>query len=219
MNADLESTLEGTGRELTSLVSALRASSQARVSPDFTARVMSRIAVERRSWFQPSTIFPIAAGLVALLAFGTIFFRPVPAFSLSKLVACQRADGYFTASPAAPYVQAFAVTALAQDPSVRRPSLDQAVDALVRTQAASGGWENTTLSARNVAALGIAADAGVIAARKAYKRGLRFLRSQGLNELSATAFAEEAQKALARLSPTDDPGLACSIALCARYRR
>lgn len=216
MNADLKSTLEGAGSELTSLVSSLRASQQACVSPDFTLRVMSRIAVEGRSWFQPSTIFPIAAGLVALLAFGTIFFRPVPAFSLSKLVACQRADGYFTASPAAPYVQAFAVTVLARDPSVCRPSLDQAVDALVRTQGASGGWENETLSEQNVAALAVAAEAGVIVARKAYKRGLRFLRSQGLNELSTSAFAEKAQKVLARLSPSDDPGLACCVALCAR---
>lgn len=216
MNADLQSTLEGAGPELTSLVSSLRATPQARVSPDFASRVRFQIAVGRRRWVHPSMLFPIAAGLVALVAFSTIFFRPVPTFSLSELVACQRADGYFTASPAAPYVQAFAVTVLAKDPSVRRPSLDQAVDALVRTQGASGGWENATLSVRNVAALGVAAEAGVTAARKAYKRGLRFLRSQGLSELSASAFVEEAQKVLARLSPSDDPGLACSIALCAR---
>lgn len=231
MNKDLETDLNGLEPDLKGLVATLRAAPQARVAPGFTSRVLSQIpATERKRvvfasrdrgrgipaasfW---STAFPIAAGLVALLAFCSIFFRPVPTFSLSKLMACQRPDGTFTSSPAAPYVQAFAVTVLAKDPSAPRPSLEQAVAALVRTQGASGGWANNALSMRNVAALAAAAQAGVAAAPKAYKRGLRFLRSQGLDELSADAFAEEARQAFARLASSSDSGLTCSVALCAR---
>ncbi|MGN0852010.1 MAG: hypothetical protein ACI4Q3_01390 [Kiritimatiellia bacterium] len=215
MNADLEAALNGSEADLKAFVLSLRAAPQARTPPDFTARVMARVRGGRTRWLRPATLFPAAACLVALLAFGAIVFRPVPVFSLSGLMACQRPDGYFTSSPAAPYVQAFAVTVLAKDPAASGASLDQAVDALVRTQHASGGWADEQLSARNVAALAVASEAGVEAARDAYKRGLRFLRARGLNELSAAAFAKEARNVLARLSPTDDPGLACSVALCA----
>ena len=105
---------------------------------------------------------------------------------------------------------------LARDPSRHAAALGSAVDALVREQNAEGGWANAAVSARNVAALRQAVDAGVAGAARAYRRGLRYLRLNGQFEASAEDLAREAQAALARLGASADRGLACSVALCAR---
>jgi len=150
-----------------------------------------------------------------MLAFASLLFRPVPGFSRERLVSCQRADGSFSSSTAAPYVQAFAVTVLSRDPASNRTALEQAVGALVRTQNEEGGWANARLSAQNVAALAAATRAGVDMAMPAYRRGRRYLRMHGIIEMTAADMAHAAREATARL-PDADAGLACSVTLAAR---
>ena len=224
MNADIEKALNGSDADLRAFVASLRAAPQARVQDGFAAGVMAAVAAEARrdafrrslrGMLRPSALFPLAACLVALLAVASLFSRKVPTFSLEKLVACQRADGSFSATTAAPYVQAFAVTVLAKDPSADRAALAQAVDALVRTQNAEGGWANPRLSAQNVAALAVASAAGVDDAVRAYRRGVRYLRMHGIGEMSAADLSRDARSAAGRLSAAD-PGVACSVALAAR---
>ena len=224
MNEDLERDLAGTG--MLDFAAALRAAPQACVSTGFADGVIAAVRAERtraprrgflRRLDLPS-VLPAAAALALLLGLGAVFMgRPAtPAFSMDRLVASQRADGTFSSSSAAPYVQAFAVTVLARDPSRHAAALGSAVDALVREQNAEGGWANAAVSARNVAALRQAVDAGVAGAARAYRRGLRYLRLNGQFEASAEDLAREAQAALARLGASADRGLACSVALCAR---
>ena len=224
MNEDIERALNGSDADLRAFVASLRAAPQARVRNSFAAGVMAAVEAEARrgalarslrGLLRPAVLFPLAACLVALLAVSSIFFRPVPKFSLEKLVACQRADGSFSSSTAAPYVQAYAVTALAKDPSADRVALQQAVVALVREQNAEGGWANASLSARNVAALAAASEAGVEVAVRAYRRGVRYLRMHGIGEMSAADLSRDARSAAARLSASD-LGVACSVALAAR---
>ena len=220
MNADLEKALNGSDADLRAFVASLRAAPQARVRDGFAAGVMAAVAADARraSWhglFRPTTLFPLAACFVALLAVASLFFRPVPGFSRESLVACQLADGSFSSSPAAPYVQAFAVTVLAKDPTADRAALEQAVGALVRTQDAAGGWANARLSARNVAALAAASAAGVESAARAYRRGRRYLRMHGIGEMTLVDMVREAREAETRMAGGDN-GLACSIALAAR---
>ena len=224
MNGDLERMLEGNA-EMCALVDALRAAPQARVDDGFAARVLAGVRADRASpprWaflrrFDIAAAIPAAAVLALLLGAAAVFLqRPAqPAWSTARLVACQRADGTFTATSAAPYVQAFAVSALAREPSGHAAALDSAVGALVRDQNAEGGWSSASLSARNVAALREAVDAGVANAARAYRRGLRYLRLNGIVERTPSDLAREAKDAFARLSASTDLGLAYSAALCA----
>ena len=220
MNEDIEKALDGADADLRAFVASLRAAPQARVRDGFAAGVMAAIEAESRReslrrWLRPSVIFPLAACLVAMLAFASLLFRPVPTFSMEKLVSCQRADGSFSSSTAAPYVQAFAVTVLAKDPSADRAALEQAVGALVRTQNEAGGWANARLSAQNVAALAAATKAGVGMAVPAYRRGRRYLRMHGIGEMTAADLTRDAREAAGRL-PSADAGLACSVTLASR---
>ena len=220
MNADLEMALNGSDADMRAFVTSLRAAPQARVREGFAAGVMAAIKTDARclslrKLLRPYVLFPIAACLVAILAVASLFFRPVPGFSCEALVLCQRADGSFSSSTAAPYVQAFAVTVLAKDPSSDRVALEQAVGALVRTQNEDGGWANARLSAQNVAALAAATKAGVDMAMPAYRRGRRYLRMHGIGEMTAADMARDAQQATGRLSAADT-GLACSVTLAAR---
>ncbi len=83
MNADLEELLEGDA-ETRRLVETLRRAPQARVAAGFSARVMAEVrAQRRRAWLSAPSVFAAAASLVALLAIGSIFFRPVPKPSLA----------------------------------------------------------------------------------------------------------------------------------------
>lgn len=213
MNADLERDFAGT--DLLSFAAALRSAPQARVADGFSAEVMSRVHPRARRWFSPEVLLPLAACLVAVCAFAALVFRPVPRFTTMQLVSCQRTDGSFSASSSAPYVQAFAVTVLARESSANSAALNAAVDALVRTQTADGGWANAPLSARNTAALAAASAAGVARARSAYRKALRYLRINGIGEMSARDLAQEAKLAAARLGTSNDAGLAGSASLCA----
>ena len=220
MNVDLETALNGSDADMRAFVASLRAAPQARVRDGFAAGVMSAVKADvrrssMRKLFRPSVLFPLAACLVAMLAFASLFFRPVPGVSRERLVSCQCADGSFSSSTAAPYVQAFAVTVLSRDPASNRTALEQAVGALVRTQNEEGGWANARLSAQNVAALAAATKAGVDMAMPAYRRGRRYLRMHGIIEMTATDIARAAQEATGRLSDAD-AGLACSVTLAAR---
>ena len=83
MNADLEKLLEGDA-ETRRLVEVLRCAPQMRVASGFSARVMAEVrAQRRRAWLSAPSVFAAAASLVALLAIGSIFFRPVPKPSLA----------------------------------------------------------------------------------------------------------------------------------------
>ena len=221
MSADLERDLLEAGDGLRDVVAALRGAPQAHVPEGFSARVMARLPRKggfvRVWWRSPSVLLAAAASITVALVFVSLVFRPMsqerPAPSLS---ACQHTDGAFSSSSAAPYVQAFAVAALASDPFSDHAALDLAVDTLVRTQDAAGGWGNATLSARNVAALAQAEAAGVARARVPRRRGLRYLRMNGISELSAAELVREAKDALARLGTSDDAGLVRSTALASR---
>lgn len=244
MNADLERDLLGADDGLRDFVSSLRRAPQARVEDGFASRVLARLPRQggfvrvRSRWLSPPALVAAAASIAAVCAFTVFIFRseaPVPAtqqvahrqadgspapavqdVTIARLAACQRADGSFSDSSAAPYVQAFAVTALAKDPSSDRTVLGHAVDALVRAQDVAGGWGNNALSARNVAALAAADAAGVERARSAYRRGLRYLRTHGIVEMSTASLAREAKDASLRLGPSADEGMACSMALASR---
>ena len=203
---------------------ALRAAPQARTADGFTEGVLAAVrAEEARSSAFGARVFarfvaalPIAAALALLCAVGSVFLRPSPpVWTMARLVAHQRPDGTFSSSSAAPYVQAFAVTVLAREPSAAPQAFDSAVKALVREQRADGGWATPALSARNVAALGQAAAAGSSAAQGAYRRGMRYLRARGVAALSADDLAREAKAVAARLGPSADDGLAGCVALCA----
>lgn len=218
MNVDLERDLAAAG-DLGSFVASLRQAPTCEVAPDFTARVMARVRAESvgarwKALLNPRAFIPLAACVAVCLALTSVLRTASPVYSTACLVACQRADGLFSESSAAPYLQAFAVTALAKDAKDHAAALGSAVGALVREQNAEGGWANAELSAQNVVALKVASQAGVAAAAPAYKRGLRYLRTHGIGELSAADFARAAKSALARVDAADR-GLACSAALCA----
>ena len=124
---DIVRALEGSDAEMRAFVASLRAAPQARTAEGFTADVMAAVRAgeaerARRPFWSALTrlaaALPVAAGLALLFAVGSVFQRPAPAWTTARLVACQRPDGTFTASSAAPYVQAFAVTVLAKDPTV-----------------------------------------------------------------------------------------------------
>ena len=234
MSADLERDLLADGDGLRDVVAALRGAPQAHVPEGFSARVMARLPHKggfvRARWRSPSVLLAAAASIAAALVFVSFLFRPAPEGlsapgpsadtradgSISSSSASPRTDSLHSSSSAALYVQAFAVVALAKNPSADRAALDRAVDTLVRTQDAAGGWGNATLSARNVAALAQAEAAGVLRARVPRRRGLRYLRMNGINELSTAELVREAKDALARLGASGDAGLVRSTALAAR---
>lgn len=223
MNEDLERDLAVCEDDLHALVASLQAAPAAQVPADFTARVMAAVQAEqvvaRRLW-RPRRMFtrllPWAAAACLAVGVGLACVETMRRTdATARLVACQRADGFFSASSAAPYLQAFAVVALAREPDRHAAALEAAVQALLRGQTAEGGWGNEELTARNVAALQAATAAGVPAAARAYKRGVRYLHRQGCAELSRADFIRAAREACARIAPADRDLLPGAI-LCAR---
>ena len=204
--------------------------------PSKEGSLLPQVGGRGRVWVRrlfPYALLASAASLAIMFASGPFLFRsPAPSQSpntsqaASHQAPCQRQDGSsspsqrpdgsFSESSAAPYVQAFAVTGLATAPSPDRAALNRAVDALVRTQGADGGWGNAVLSARNVTALAQAEAAGVPRAREARRRGLRYLRLHGIGEISAADLAREAKEALSRLAGSHDAGLVCGVSLASR---
>lgn len=220
-NGGVGRTLEGLDEELMALADALRAAPTVRTSEDFTASVMAAVRAERSQmrsrppvWRSPWLGAPIAACFALLLALGSVFNRPSSTWTSARLAVCQQTDGTFSNSSAAPYVQAFAVAALAADPSAAMDTLKAAVTAIVRDQTAEGGWANAAMSVRNVAALHEAAAVGVDGAQRAYRRGLRYLRLNGIREMSPADLVRAAQAMRARLDASADSGLIGSLALC-----
>lgn len=210
MNAELMKDLEESGGGLLPFAETLRRAPQVRVSPVFADRVMARVRTSMLlvRWLRPMPI-AAAASVAAMLALAAFMYRP--ASLETRLVECQRADGSFSGSSAARYVQAFAVSALACAEHPDFTALGHAVDALLRSQNADGGWGGGGLSARNVAALAAASSVGVANAKAAYRRGLRYLRMNGIAELSAEELSREAKDALAKLGASRDDGLVFSV--------
>ena len=171
MNCDLEGDLAGCA-EMRAFAESLRAAPQARVDDGFADRVMAAVGAEKKpraKWRMPplGVVLGLAASLTVAAAY--FFIHSEMSSSIRKarmelLVHCQRDDGTFSSSSAAQYMQPFAVAALAEDASAHAAALDAAVGAITRTQNADGGWANAELSARNVEALRVAADAGVAGA-------------------------------------------------------
>lgn len=215
MNAELMKDLKGYGDGLMPFAESLLRSPQAHVPSGFSAGVMAR--VRRRTllarWLRPVPL-AAAASIAALFALTAFVGKSEPLET--RLVACQREDGSFTSSSASRYVQAFAVSAIANGEKPDFAALRSAVDALMRSQNADGGWDNKVLSARNVAALAAADAAGMKHVRAAYRRGLRYLRMHGIAEMSASEFSREAKGALARLGSSRDAGLVCSTELASQ---
>ena len=214
MNCDLEGELAGCA-EMRAFAESLRAAPQARVDDGFADRVMAAVGAEKKpraKWRMPP--LGVVLGLAASLAVAAAYFfiHPETSSSIRKarvelLVHCQRDDGTFSSSSAAQYMQSFAVAALAEDASTHAAALDAAVGAITRSQNADGGWAN-------VEALRVAADAGVAGAMRAYKRWLRYLRVNGIGEMTRADLALAAKDAAQRVNSSDE-GLARSAALCA----
>lgn len=210
MNADLEAQLAEMGPEFAGLGAALCRASGACTGTGFTMRVMADVAAsERRArmrrygWWGAA-----AAALVAVFAIHglvpggkSVQAQPDALDGIGMLVASQRADGTFSASSAASYVQAYAVQALADSRDARaRAALESAVAALVRSQSGEGGWRSDSLSSYNVAALAAAEAAGVESARIPLRRGLRYLRANGISERPEGSLGKAAADALGRMA-------------------
>ena len=158
---------------------------EAELPDGFTGRVMSAVRAaeaRRRAWRRTLSAvgFAAAAALAVMLALP--LGRPVPD------AAGHPASGTGTL---AAYRQAFSLDGLSGE------ELDGAVASIVALQDASGAWAHPRLTKCNVAALARAASRGSSGARMAYKRGLRWLHANGLEELSSEEFAKEARMAVA----------------------
>lgn len=220
MNLELERDLAEAG--MLDFANSLRAAPQARVEDGFADRVMRGIAADDAGAPPPRrrVFWRVALAAAAVLAVAFVFVSLVDYVPPERrghnvaLASCQLADGTFTRSSASPYVQAFAVAALARYPGERAEVLERAVAALVRQQDAEGGWSNASLSARNVAALGHASRAGCALATISYKRGLRYLRTHGIAELSLPDLIHEAEAYSRRASSSADAGICRALLTC-----
>ena len=210
MNKDLEMQIAEMGPEFGAMAAALGRAAGARASSGFTVRVMSEVAAcERRRRARRACWWAAAAAsLVAVFAIHGVVRRPAAQpvdAGLERLVASQRADGTFSGSSASSYVQAFAVQALADARDERvRPSLESAVAALVRSQSGEGGWSGDMQSSYNVAALAAAEAAGVESARIPRRRGLRYLRANGIDECPDGVLGRAASAAIRRMASGGD---------------
>jgi len=196
------------------VVAQLRAAPGAHVSPGFAAGVMVRIHAQRlrrriSGWLALAASLAVAAGYAFLAGADS-------SADAADLAARQRADGGFAASSAAPYLQAFAVRVLANDPTSVSAALSRAVAALARSQRADGGWGNAVLTQRNAAALRAVMNTGDRAAACAYRRAARYLRLHGLSEPTDAEFAAAARDILARHGASMDAVLLSPVALCAK---
>ena len=197
MNKDVER-LDPALREV---AARLKAAPQARVSPGFAQGVMAAVHSERvtaRAGFfrrlNAPAIFAAAAAIVALLGAAALFMAPAPRFATAAdFPGIGLADGSRPSPAVAPYVQAYAVRALASDPSAPSDVLSRAVAEIARAQNADGGWGSPDLTARNVAALALAVRAGDEAAACAWKRGVRYLRAHGIAETDDPFAADDAR--------------------------
>ena len=209
MNADLEAEIAGMGPGFAALGAALGSAAGAKTSSGFTAGTMALVArsERRRRIFRAGWWTAAAAAVAAAFAVNGLFQaggRAQPC-GMAALVATQLEDGTFSASSAAPYVQAYAVKALADSRDERfRAALESAVAALVRGQSGEGGWRSVVESSCNVAALAAAEAAGVESARVPLRRGLRYLRANGICECPAGELGKAAAEAVRRMESGGD---------------
>lgn len=213
MNADLEMQLAEMGPEFAGLGAALSKASGARTSQGFTMRVMAEIGqserrarMRRAGWWAAAAAALVAVFAVHGLVSGAKPTAPAAApTAIERLLASQLADGTFGRSSAASYVQAYAVQALADSRDERaRAALESAVAALVRSQSGEGGWKGDIESSCNVSALAAAEAAGVESAKIPRKRGLRYLRANGISERPEGSLGKAAAAALERMSGGGD---------------
>ncbi len=191
--------------QLRSFASSLCHAPQAKVSADFTARVMNAIRDEslntpsRFSWLSFFTVrkcYAAAALILILLGVSSVLYKPSDNKGFENLVAKRLEECSFSASSLAPHLQAFAIQALAKNPNANSAALKAAVEALVASQNADGSWGNAHVTARNVAALADVTSLGIEGVNRAYKRGVRYLRIHNIAMLSKNEMAEETKKAL-----------------------
>jgi len=197
MNEDIER-LEP---ELRAVAARLKAAPQAHVRPGFAADVMAAVRADRvragvLHRIGTPAAFAAAAALAVLLGASALFLASAPAKSFAtaaEFPGIGLADGSRPTSAVAPYVQAYAVRALASDPSAPSEALSRAVAEIASAQHADGGWGPPALTARNVAALAAAVKLGNETAVCAWKRGVRHLRAHGIPETDP--FASELSSA------------------------
>ena len=148
MNDELERDLTAAGGGLLPFAESLRRAPAAHAAPGFAENVMAKVRRRKRlTWLRP-VAFATAASAAAAVALTAVVDTSAGKPSEEVLMAHQRADGSFTASSAAPHVQAFAVSALARKGKPAFHALQLAVNALIRSQGADGGWGSAGLLAR-----------------------------------------------------------------------
>ncbi|MBO7166364.1 MAG: hypothetical protein J6V88_02435 [Kiritimatiellae bacterium] len=198
-----------TEKDFEILAHELRSLPKFKVKSDFTQCVMRRIAfVESIKRFSKYTA--IAASLT--IALGTSFL-----FSSINDTGRSANSEMFKSSNASQYAQAYTVKILSKDSITPSKELSDAVETLVKTQGAEGGWNNIALTTRNVAALSLAATAGVDGAREAYRKGVRYLRKMGRLEMSASEFAKLAQSDASRLLEMGETDIAKTVAMAGKF--
>jgi hypothetical protein len=200
-------------KDFESFTKELKAAPQQKVDKNFTRNVMLEVAsFERRRKLK--TWFAIAAGLSIFCALSSMY-RASSFEGVSEVASKQLSDGYFTNNSSAQYIQAFAVKALAEGEK-NSPAFEKAVSALADTQNAEGGWNGAALSARNVLALSLAASRGIKEAQVAYRKGLKYLRKQGIVEMTLDEFTSQAREAAIRLYASGDAQSARIVAIAAK---
>lgn len=159
MNADLESQLDEMGPEYRAVANRLRAAAAVRPSARMTAWRAPKPAF-RRPW--PLAAAALAAAVLALAA---------------ALVAGRRPG-------AGGRVYAVRLTNAAREYRLAFDRSREALGELLRTQNPDGSWSNDFLTRQNAAALRERGEAP-----DAYKRAVRYLKSQGLAPLTAGELA------------------------------
>ena len=201
-------------KEFESFARALKEAPQRKAGKDFTLKVMMKInAIERRR--KAKTWLAAAASIAACCSLFSMYKAAPSGEGARSISSKQLPGGYFVSGSTAPYLQAFAVKALANE-KTPSPELEKAVAALARSQNAEGGWSDAALSARNVLALSAAASRGIAKARIAYRKGLKYLRKNGLGEMSVDEFAMQAKDAEMRLIASGNIDAARMVAMSAR---
>ena len=150
------------------------------VSPDFTSRVMARVArFERCRRIAGRSAWAAAASL-AIVCGAWLGMRP--GGGVSAAAAC---------GVAADYMRVFAV----KDSS--GGELESALEGIIAAQGEDGAWLHSRLTACTVAALADVSRRGLASGEsvRAYKRGLRWMRANGVAELSPADFARECEHA------------------------
>ena len=78
MNGDLEE-MVGTDADMRRFVATLKGAPQVHVAAGFASRVMAAVRAERRrTLLSAPTVFALAASLVAILGFASLFCRSLP---------------------------------------------------------------------------------------------------------------------------------------------